>query len=217
MAEGRPYIFAKLVDSAGVSLLSGDVNNTASAAGFLDTLAVGRYNSTLPTLTNTQYNALQVGSRGAAHVQIMGADSTTGVGVESPIADGSSSAANFMRTAAHLKIFNGGSWDRVQGVSGSIYVNEGPFTISRKTADGQVKGSAGFVHNISIAPTTATPTAGLLTIYDSLTETGTILFSEWIFATTVGHTIILDGVFSTGLFVGYDATLANVSVTVTYR
>ena len=91
------------------------------------------------------------------------------------------------------------------------------YTPFRVTADGQVKAGAGFIHAISVNPTTATPTAGLLTIYDSLTETGTILHSEWVAATTPGHSILLDMTFATGLYVGYDATLANVSVDGTFR
>lgn len=87
---------------------------------------------------------------------------------------------------------------------------------SRKTADGQVKASAGFIHTVSIAPTTATPTAGLLSIYDNAAETGTVVFSEWVFATTPGHTITLDVFCDNGIYVSYDATLANVSVTVGY-
>lgn len=87
---------------------------------------------------------------------------------------------------------------------------------SRKTADGQVKASAGFIHSVSIAPTTATPTAGLLSIYDNVAETGTVVFSEWVFATTPGHTIILDVFCDNGIYVSYDGTLANVSVTVGY-
>lgn len=97
------------------------------------------------------------------------------------------------------------------------WTEEGPFTYSRKTADGQVKAGQGFLHAIAIAPTTATPTAGLLTIYDSLTETGTIIYSEWVFATTVGHTLTINVPFSIGLFVGFDGTLTNASVTVSYR
>jgi len=85
---------------------------------------------------------------------------------------------------------------------------------SRKTADGQVKATAGFIHTVSIAPTTATPTAGLLTIYDNIAETGAVVFSEYIFATTPGHTILLDVFCDNGIYVGFDATLANVSVTV---
>lgn len=98
-----------------------------------------------------------------------------------------------------------------------LNLKDGPFKYSRKTADGQVKAGAGLVHSVSIAPTTATPTAGLLTIYDSLTEANTIIYSEWVFATTPGHTIVLDANFEIGLYVSYDATLANVSCTVAYR
>jgi len=94
---------------------------------------------------------------------------------------------------------------------------EEQFSYSRKTSDGQVKSSAGFVHTVSIAPLTATPTAGLLTIYDDPAETGTVLYAEWIFATDVGHSITLDTSFANGLYVGFDGTLANVQVTVAYR
>lgn len=91
------------------------------------------------------------------------------------------------------------------------------YTYTRVTADTQIKASAGFVHSISIAPTTATPTAGLLTVYDNTAESGTIIYSEWVFATTVGHTILLDVPAGTGIYVGYDATLANASCTVAWR
>ena len=73
------------------------------------------------------------------------------------------------------------------------------------------------LHTITIAPTTATPTAGLLTVYDSTTETGTAVYSEWVFATTPGHTITLDCDMRTGIYVGYDGTLANASCTVTWQ
>ncbi len=90
------------------------------------------------------------------------------------------------------------------------------YEYSRKTGDGQVANRMVTVHTISIAPTTATPTAGLLTVYDSLTETGTVIYSEWVFATTPGHTITIDAVARAGVYVGFDGTLANVSCTVTY-
>ena len=85
---------------------------------------------------------------------------------------------------------------------------------SRKTADGLVKTGNGFLHAVSIAPTTATPTAGLLTLYDNTAESGTVIFSTWVFATDPSKTILLDVFFDTGLYVSYDATLANASVTV---
>lgn len=99
----------------------------------------------------------------------------------------------------------------------NVIRTEQQFTYIRVTADGQAKAGAGFLHSISIAGITATPTAGLLTIYDSLTETGTVIYSEWVFATDVGHTVLIDTAFATGLYIGFDATLANVQVTATIR
>jgi hypothetical protein len=88
---------------------------------------------------------------------------------------------------------------------------------TRVTADALVKTGIGKLHTISIAPTTATPTAGLLSVYDSITEANTVLYSEWVFATTPGHTITLDCDVYAGIYVGFDATLANVSCTVTHQ
>lgn len=102
-------------------------------------------------------------------------------------------------------------------INGNLKTTTSGYALGRVTADGQIKGSAGFLHTLSIAALTATPTAGLITIYDSLTETGTVIYAEWIFATDVGHTITLDVPFGTGLYVGYDATLANVQATLSYR
>jgi hypothetical protein len=89
--------------------------------------------------------------------------------------------------------------------------------VTRITSEGLIRTGAGILHTISIAPTTATPTAGLLTVYDNTAESGTAIFSEWVFATTPGHTITLDCNVNIGIYVGYDATLANASVTVTHR
>jgi hypothetical protein len=88
--------------------------------------------------------------------------------------------------------------------------------VTRATADALVKTGGGKLHTISIAPTTATPTAGLLSIYDNTAESGTVIYSEWVFATTPGHTIILDCDVYTGIYVGYN-TVTNVSCTVTHQ
>lgn len=90
------------------------------------------------------------------------------------------------------------------------------YEYSRKTADGTVISGQAIIHTVSIAPTTATPTAGLVTIYDGTSSSGVAVFSEWVFATTVGHTIILDCLCKNGIHVEYDGTLANASVTVTF-
>lgn len=99
----------------------------------------------------------------------------------------------------------------------ALYHEDGPYIMGRVTADGQIKGSAGFLHTISVSVLTATPTAGLLTIYDSLTETGTILYTMWVPTTLVSNNVRLDVPFGTGLYVAFDATLASVAVTVSYR
>lgn len=91
------------------------------------------------------------------------------------------------------------------------------YSYGRVTADGQIKSSAGFVHTVTFAPLTATPTAGLVTIYDNTAGSGTVIYSEWIFATDVGHTILLDVVAATGIYVEYDGTLANIQTTVSFR
>lgn len=89
--------------------------------------------------------------------------------------------------------------------------------LTRVIADGLVRTGGGKLHTITVNPTTASPTAGLLSVYDSVTEANKVLYSEWVFATTPGHTIILDCDIYAGIYVGYDATLANVSVTVTHQ
>lgn len=90
------------------------------------------------------------------------------------------------------------------------------FRYSRKTADGQVKAKAGFVHTVSIAPTTASVTAGLLQIYDNTAESGTVVYSEWVLTSVVGHTVTLDVFCDNGIYVSYDGNLANVSCTVSF-
>lgn len=102
-------------------------------------------------------------------------------------------------------------------MSANLNYDNYPLKHSRKTGDSQVKATGGFLHAVTISPTTATPTAGLLTIYNDTAETGTVLYTEWVFATAPGHTVILDVPFSTGLYCGFDGTLANVSVTFSYK
>lgn len=94
---------------------------------------------------------------------------------------------------------------------------EHQYLYSRKTADGQVKGAAGFIHTVSYAPIAAIPTAGLFAVYDNTAGSGTPIFSKWVFATDPGDSFVLDVVASTGIYVEFDATLADVQVTVSYR
>jgi hypothetical protein len=85
------------------------------------------------------------------------------------------------------------------------------------TADVQVKGSAGFLHTVTISCNDAAPSAGSLIIYDSLTEAGTQVFNHT-FTTTpfVPTTIILNYIMATGIYLGF-ATTADVNVSCSYR
>lgn len=88
---------------------------------------------------------------------------------------------------------------------------------SRATADKQIKAGAGTIYTMSVSPTGAV-VAGVLTIYDSLTETGTVLYSVSLPTTTfTPFTVTFNAPFVTGLYCGFDATLANVQATFSYR
>ena len=85
------------------------------------------------------------------------------------------------------------------------------------TADVQVKAGRGILHSVII--TTPATTAGVITLYDSLTETGIEIAS--IRVDVVGNdqmqaTLIFDTEFTTGLYVGYDGTIVAARITVTY-
>lgn len=98
-----------------------------------------------------------------------------------------------------------------------LIVVENRYTPQHCTADVQVKAGAGFLHTLTFACLDAAPTAGSIIIYDSLTETGTIIYSET-FDTTAfrGYTVTINGTFSTGLYVGFTTT-ADIGCTVSYR
>lgn len=97
-----------------------------------------------------------------------------------------------------------------------VFKVEERFTTTRVSADAQIKGSAGFVHTVTFSAS-GTVTAGIITIYDSLTESGTVKWSGTIQVGTAPVTIIIDGLFPTGIYVGYDGTIANVSTSVSWR
>jgi hypothetical protein len=212
----------KLAANSGVDIGDVDVTSLPGIAGDVAAAATdsgnpvkvgGKYNTTQPTLTDGQRGNLELNSRGELKVVITNA--TSQAAVTAP-ADGATNTNNALHVMGRTQVYNGSTWDRMRGDTNGTLVEQ-RFSYSRKTADGQVKGSAGFVHAVTIAPTTATPTAGLLTIYDNTAESGTVIYSEWIFATTPGHTVILDVVAATGIYVSFDGTLANVSCTVSYR
>lgn len=94
----------------------------------------------------------------------------------------------------------------------------GDFSYKRCTADTQVKDSAGFLHTITFSQTaSAAPTAGVLTIYDNTAESGTVIQTIY-FSTAVllPVTIVLDVECATGIYCGFDATLAGIEAVFSY-
>lgn len=91
------------------------------------------------------------------------------------------------------------------------------YNFQQVTEDTLVKTGTGVVHTLTFSCDDAAPTAGSIVVYDSLTETGTELYSET-FTTTPfrGYSVTLDAAFATGLYVGFTTT-ADVNCTVTYR
>lgn len=115
------------VDSAGQLKIVGASNTTGAKAGGTaaadSTLVGGVFNTTTPTLTTGQQAAMQLGTRGAQHVQLMGADSSVGAVVTANGADAvSNTAINAIQSSAFLQVFNGASWDRLRGTVNGVSI-----------------------------------------------------------------------------------------------
>ena len=160
---------------------SGAKANVAAGTGFLNNLPVGQYNSTLPTITNTRYNNIQIG----VNAELLVGNATLAAGEDQ--------------------------------INNLVKVEERFSYSAVAVADVQVKGSAGFLHSVTISCNDAAPTAGTLIIYDSLTETGTIVFNHT-FTTTpfVPLTIIPNITMLTGIYVGMTTT-GDVNFSCSYR
>ena len=132
-----------LVDQNGAPLFAeglrqGDVNNVASAdiAAILDALAVGRYNATLPTITDTRFNALQVGSRGGLHVNIVAGDGTATPGISTYTnADATGAVFNSLSASVFPQGFNGTTWDRWRNNQGLTLLASAARTTTQTSAD----------------------------------------------------------------------------------
>jgi len=211
------------VDSVGRILTIPAGNAAAGATDSGNPLKVGGvYNSSVPTLTNGQRGDLQVSSSSILRIVPMGGANTE-VGGLADNADGvaTSSSTNSMRTVSRLTAFStANNWGRVYqaGTGLGLYVENGPYSYSRKTGDSQVKGSAGFLHCVTVAPSAATPAAGVITLYDSTTETGTVILAIAIPASVfIPYTLFIDAPFTTGLYCGFDGTVSNTNLLFTYR
>lgn len=101
----------------------------------------------------------------------------------------------------------------------NVMKTEQRFSYCVATADTQCNGAPGFVHTITCATSAgAAATAGALTIRNALTETTPIAATIGIPAAAfVPFTVTLNTEMSTGIYVGFDGTLAGVSCTIAYR
>ncbi len=106
--------------------------------------------------------------------------------------------------------------DNVNGVAKV----EQRFTNTRCTGDTLVKSGSGHLHAIIVSqPASATPTAGVLTLYDNTAESGTVIFQHYFPASAVPTpvTIPVNGGFTNGCYVGFDGTLAGLAFNIEWR
>lgn len=87
-----------------------------------------------------------------------------------------------------------------------------------KTADAQIKASAGYVSHMICQGVDAAATAGTIILHDALTETGTAVFTFTVAALDY-HTPMVFPIqtnFATGIYLGYTTT-GDISCTVYYQ
>lgn len=123
----------------------------------------------------------------------------------------------FTKDSNGFIVTSSGTLHAGEDLAADVTKTEQRFSFTRLAADGQVKAGAGFLHTLTFACADAAPTAGSIIVYDSLTETGTVIYSET-FDTTAfrGYSVVLDVSFSTGLYIGFTTT-ADVGCTASYR
>ena len=223
LVNGQPS--ALMVDVNGRLLIAGTIS--AGTIAIEEFPAAAAITDNFANPTTTQVAAMSMIYDGATWDRWTGAVSvsqatpgvtnrvalavSTGAGTEALLRDSTQFGDGVSDgiAAVHQRYFNGSTYDRWKGYF--------PFINGRVTADGQIKGSAGFVHCINVSPTAATSTAGVITIYDSLTETGTVLATIYCPTNdTTVKTIPIDVVAGTGIYVGYDAAVTNHAVNISY-
>ena len=93
-----------------------------------------------------------------------------------------------------------------------------PFLYKHCVADTQVCAGPGVLHAVTINK--AATTAGVITLYDSLTEAGTVIAAITVALKTEAQapaTLTYDVGFTTGLYAGFDGTIAGADITISYK
>lgn len=138
--------------TVGSHAVTGNVASGAADSGNPNKVA-GVYNSTLPTFTTGQRGDLQIGSRGSLNVQLMAADSASGVSTLTTAATGVALSSVGLRVAAMNYISNGTTLD--VALSGNGTVSPG---VQRVTIASDSSG------NIATIGTSVTPGTGALNL-----------------------------------------------------
>ena len=92
-------------------------------------------------------------------------------------------------------------------------VSKPGYSFLNVTTDTQIKGSAGKLRKVIVGKVTV---AGDLVLYDSLTETGTVVATLGLETTGNPKELEFDATFTTGLYAGFDASLAG-NITFVYE
>lgn len=191
---------------------SGPVTNGTAQAG--SQLAAGMYNSTPPTATAGQQVPIQMGTRGSINVTLFGQDATTTPAIATAGGDDNPNARAGYYSHSYTYNFDGTTWDRIRGISGSFGAATGVMAVEQAgatyvhlTATGAVKSGAGILHKIIVN----TLSAGAITVYDNTAASGTVIA---IINGGVERDITYDLGFSTGCHLGITGTP---DVTVVYR
>ncbi len=178
--------------------------------------------STPPTLTTTWIGNAQCDSGGRLLAHL--------VGTSLALSDGQSNTSGKLDIGggafAGLDVtgfaFNGSTWDRIRSIQGAISAAGVGVTAVEETGrlfnhistltTTTVKSGAGFLHTVTI--NTKGASANVITVYDSLTASGTVI--GVIDGTAGPVTFTYDAAFSIGLtFLTATGTAAD--ITVTYR
>jgi len=225
------------IDGDG-ALTAADVlprNDSTSAALFVGTAAadldsnVGKFKLysdsglTTPVASTackcTYYYAVPVSFDSSGRL-ILGA-STQNIGDVDVLTEPATAVDNAAGLPAVIKVIGGYDGSNVQALktdaAGELQVDVLTLpnvTIASKpgysslsvTVDTQIKGSAGKLRKVIVGKVTV---AGDLTLYDSLAETGTVIATLGLETTGNPKELEFDTTFATGLYAGFDASLAG--------
>jgi len=171
--------------------VGGNVASGASDAGN-PVKAGGKYNSTLPTLTDGQRGDIQVGSRGSINVQLKVADGSGSISSTSTPADGASNSTTTLNSSGYLMNYNGTTWDRMRGDTAGLLTQQFALTGSRWS----YAAAAGGITNTTTAVTIAAAAGSGVRNY----LTGLQIFSDTLGTAT--EIAIRDGAAGTVLWRG---------------